>query len=148
MDKIFLSGTKNFCPGQKKFCPGQKNFVQDKIFWSPVKSSFLLVRIQFRSCPKFFVLDKIFLSQTKIFLSWTKFFCPGQKIFCPSRRTRHKFLCYTRYDSHLSSRRQGFKSRWGYLLRIISFFCLILTYKSSVHMAYFFRLHQPTRRQS
>ena len=92
--KKFLSRTKIFCPRQNIFCPGQKNFVQDKIFWSPVKSSFLLMRIQFRSCPKFFVLDKNFLSWTKNILSWTKNFCPGQKNFCPRRWMRHKL------DSH------------------------------------------------
>ena len=74
--KNVLSGTKKFCLGQKKFCPGQKYFVRDKIFWSPVKSSFLFMRIQFRSCSKFFVRDKNFLS-------WTKIFCPGQIFFCP-----------------------------------------------------------------
>ena len=77
--KNILSRTKTFCPRQNIFCPGQKNFVRDKIFWSPVKSSFLLMRIQFRSCPKFFVSDKIFLSWTKNILSRTKKFCLGQK---------------------------------------------------------------------
>ena len=53
--KNVLSGTKKFCLGQKKFCPGQKYSARDKMFWSPVKSSFLFMRIQFRSCSKFFV---------------------------------------------------------------------------------------------
>ena len=34
--------------------------------------AFLLVRIQFRSCPKFFVPDKIFGSWTKNVCPWTK----------------------------------------------------------------------------
>ena len=77
--KNVLSGTKQFCLGQKKFCPGQKYFVRDKIFWSPVKSSFLFMRILFRSCPKFFVLDKIFFVLDKNFLSRTKIILSMQK---------------------------------------------------------------------
>ena len=60
-------------------CLGQKNFVRDKIFWSPVKSSFLFMRIQFRSCSKFFVRDKNFLSRTKFFFVPDKIFLSRTK---------------------------------------------------------------------
>ena len=70
--------TKNVLSGTKKFCLGQKYFVRDKIFWSPVKSSFLFMKIQFRSCSKFFVRDKKFLS-------WRNFFCPRQNFFVPDK---------------------------------------------------------------
>ena len=78
--------------GQNNFVHGQNIFVRDKIFRSPVKSSFLLVRIQFMSCPKFFVPDKTFLSRPKIFFPWTKHFCPWTKLFCPCRWMRHKSI--------------------------------------------------------
>ena len=84
--KHFLSGTKKFCPGQKIFCPGQKKFVQDKIFCSRIKSSFLLVEIQFRSCPKFFVLDKIFFVPDKMILVLDKItFVPDKTFFSQTK---------------------------------------------------------------
>ena len=76
---IHLNGQSNSFQGQKYFVHGQKFFVLDKIFWSPVKSSFLFMRIQFRSCSKFFVQDKNFLSGTKFFFVLDKMFFSGTK---------------------------------------------------------------------